>query len=365
MKIECLKENILENISIAEKISGKNLTHPILNCILLTAKGKTLTIRSTNLDLGIEITIPVKVLEEGVIAVSGSVLYNTILTLKDSKVEFETIKNNLCIKTNTNKTLIKINQHDDFPTIPIIKDGNKFTLNKDVLLQGIGSVWYSASYSAIKPELSSVYLYSKDGKIIFVSTDSFRLSEKTIAINSNIDFDPILIPVKNIQEILKVIENSDDKFEIVVGDNQISFLFKNIYLTSRIIDGTFPDYKQIIPKDKTTEIILLKQDFTHSLKQINIFSDRFNQVGFHIDVSKKEFKLHSENSDVGETTINLLGTISGDDLDINFNLKYIIDCFQSISSDSISLTFNGLNKPVVIRGVSDNSFLYLVMPMNK
>lgn len=365
MKIECLKENILDNISIAEKISGKNLTHPILNCILLIAKGKTLTIRSTNLDLGIEISIPVNVKEEGVIAVSGSILYNTILTLKDSKIEFETIKDNLSIKTNTNKTLIKVNKHDDFPTIPIIKDGNKFILNKEVLTQGIGSIWYSASSSAIKPELSSIYLYSKDSKIVFVATDSFRLAEKVIAINSKIEFDPILIPVKNIPEILRVLENVDDKFEIIIGDNQVTFLFKNIYLTSRIIDGTFPDYKQIIPKEKTTEIIVLKQDFTHALKQINIFSDRFNQVGFHINTQKKEFTLHSENMDIGETTINLLGTMSGDSLDINFNLKYIIDCFQSIPSDSISLTFNGLNKPIVIKGVSDNSFLYLVMPMNK
>ena len=365
MKVECVKESLVNTISTAEKISGKNHTQSILSCKLLTTKGKNLSIRSTNLELGIEITLTVKVIKEGTVAVSGSVLYNSISTIQGDVVELELIGGNLSVKNNTGKTLIKTHNNNDFPTIPKVKGDVSLKLKKEGFLQGIQSVWYSASPSTIKPELSSLYIYYKDGNMVFVATDSFRLAEKTVIVGSIKEFNPILIPIKNIPEIIRVLEQSDDTFEITLSNNQIAFVFGNIYLTSRIIDGTFPDYKQIIPKITTTEVIALKQDFLLTLKHTTIFLDRFNQVGFNINKTKKQLFLSSKNSDIGETNTSLSTTITGDDLDINFNLKYVFDCFQSIHSDNISLSFSGLSKPLIIRGVSDNSFLYLVMPMNK
>jgi DNA polymerase-3 subunit beta len=174
-----------------------------------------------------------------------------------------------------------------------------------------------------------------------------------------------LIPYKNIPEIIRILEQINDDVSVSLNKNQISFEYKGIYLFSRVIDGVFPDYKQIIPKQSSTEVVVLKQDLIDGLKVSHIFSDKFNQITITVDPKTKEFSLKTKNSDVGENTHNLDATIEGDSLTINFNQKYIVDCFQSIESDSISLLFNGLNRPMVIHPATDKSFTYLVMPMNR
>ena len=123
---------------------------------------------------------------------------------------------------------------------------------------------------------------------------------------------------------------------------------------SRLIDGSFPDYKQIISKEVTTEAVVLRQDFINVLKKTTIFSDSFNQIRFKIEPEKKMFVISSHNNDVGETIDNLNAALTGDSLEISFNHKYIIDCFQSLNADSVSLSFGGLSRPMVIRGVADN-----------
>lgn len=369
MKVECKKENLINNVSLAEKATGKNLTLPVLGCLLLEAtKDNILKIRATNLDLGIELKIPSKVIKPGIIVVPGNILYSVINSIFDSsKILLEVEDQNLVISTEKSKTVIKSLPSDDFPTLPTVLDtDNSFKINTGEFLKGIQSVWYSASTTTIKPELSSVYVYIYDKKLYFVSTDSFRLSEKIITPKNISEFEPILIPIKNILEIIKVFEYLGNKeIEVHLNNNQISFVSDEIYLTSRLIDGNFPDYKQIIPKKYSTELILLKQDFVNILKKINIFIDKSNQVKFFINVSDKSFVLRAQNKDIGETTESIETAITGDDIEISFNHRYITDCLQTINSDSISLSFNGLGKPVVIRGVSDNSFLYLIMPMNK
>ena len=367
MKIECTKENLVESISIAEKISGKNLTLPVLNNLLLVVKGGKFFIRSTNLDLGVEIEVACKVEKEGTVAVSGSVLHGLVSTIYNSnKVNLEVVNDNLVVSTPSNNALIKTVPNDDFPTLPKVESDGNINVKAVDFINGLKSVWYSASISSIKQELSSVYIYHKDGKIVFVSTDSFRLAEKTVQIKDKIDdFDPILLPLSNILEIIRVLEYIGGNIDIKISNNQISFISDKIYLTSRLINGNFPDYKQIIPKEYKTEVVVLKQDIINTLKNTNVFSDKFNQVSFSINPTEKTFTVSSRNENVGEVTDAVDAAITGEGLNINFNHKYISDCFQSINQDSVSFEFAGLSKPVVVRGVGDPSFFYLVMPMNK
>jgi len=368
MKIECSKESLLNSVSIAEKATGKNLNLSVLGCLLLEVKDNKLIIKATNLDLGIEINIPVKVIKSGITAIPGNILYSSISAIySGSKITLELIKNNLIISTNNSKTSINSYPHNDFPTLPVIENNNNsFKIYSNDFLKGLEAVWYSSSNSTIKPELASVYIYERDKKIVFVGTDSFRLSEKKVLHKDVPDFNPLLIPIRNIPEIIRVLEHlGDENIEIIFNENQISFTTNKIYLTSRLTDGTFPDYEQIIPKKFSTEVVLLKQDLLNVLKKINIFSDKFNLVTFNISTKKKSFTLYTQNSEVGETTETIQAAVTGEDLDINFNHRYINDCLQSITSDSISLSFDGMGKPVVIKGVSDPSYLYLVMPMNR
>ncbi len=368
MRIECVQDKLKEGISLAEKIAGKHMTLPVLSCLLLEAQEKNLlVIKATNLDLGIEINISAKVNEPGIIAVPAQTLSGFISGISEGEkgVKLEAKDGTLKIHTPQGIGTLKTQGADDFPSIPRVSGENTFTMHGADFIKGLKSVWYSSSVSSIKPELSSVYIYCENEYVVFVATDSFRLAEKKVKIKRSKDFGQILIPYKNIPEILRVLENCNEEVEVTLDKNQISFSFRGIYLVSRVVDGVFPDYKQIIPKQSTTESIILKQDLINALKLSNIFSDKFNQINIRVNVNEKKCEIRTKNNDVGENITSLDAAITGEGIDINFNYKYIIDCFQSINSDSVSLNFNGMNRPMVITPVSDNTFRYLVMPMNR
>lgn len=366
MKIECLKEKLLQIISKTERVVSKNSTLPILSCLLLEIKNNHLQIKATNMDLGIESAMPVKVETDGVVAVLGSVFNNLISNIQSGKSIFlELVDNNLQIKTEYSKTIIKSYPFDDFPTIPKVSNGLSFDLDVKKFISGLKSVCFSSSLSHVKPELSSVYIYTNHNDLIFVATDSFRLAEKKIKVAKDNGFFSILIPFKNIQDIIRIFEDVNGDVNVCLSKNQISFSYDSNYLVSRVIDGVFPDYKQIIPNESKTEAVVLRQDLLSTLKISNIFSDKFNQVNIKILPSKKIFEITTKNSDIGENINMIPAALSGDDIAVNFNYKYIVDCLQSIDSDSVSLSFCGVSKPLTIRGVSDGSFTYIVMPMNK
>ncbi len=367
MKFECNKEKISSAISKAEKITGRNVSLPVLSCILIEAKDDKVKIKATNLDIGLSIEMPCKVSEAGVCAVSGSILnsYLSNLGKGDSDLNFSLQNENLYIYSKNSETTIKTLPAEDFPNIPVIEEKKKFVIESKDFLKGFQSVWYSASVSNIKPELSSVYIYPDGENIYFVATDSFRLAEKNIRIGKTDGFESILIPFKNTTEIARVFEDQDTEIEIVFDENQIALKNKNIYLVSRIIDGVFPDYKQIIPKTETTVVNVLKEDFLQALRISNIFSNNFNQTTFSVMPSDNVLEVSTQNKDKGETINKIRINAEGEAIKISFNHKYLSDCFSSISSDSLKLIFNGVGKPLVITGSKDSTFRYLVMPMNK
>ncbi len=367
MKIECSIEKLKEALMSVERITGKNSTLPVLESILFIAKDKNLILRSTNLNIGIEIKIGAKIEKEGSVAIKGitlTALFSALNIKEDSNVILELVDNNLLVKTKNNTILLKSVSFEDFPTIPIVK-GEEFFISSKTFIEGIKAVYYSASISEIKPEIGSIYIYTENQFLIFVSTDSFRLAEKRIKLKEKISLNNVLIPFKNIIEIIKIFENKKENIKITLQKNLLSIKTPEIYLTSRTTDGLFPDYKQIIPKEATTEVVVLKQDLLSALKISNIFNDKFNQVNFIINPKEKVFELKTKNIEVGENTSVLSGAISGEEVVVNFNYKYIIDCFQSIPNDSLNLKLNGDNKAMIITGIGDPSFRYLIMPMNR
>lgn len=365
MKLECSTDKIKEAVSQVEKIVSKNSTLEVLSSVLLTATGKSLKLKATNLSLGIEIEIPANIEKEGEMAISGSVLNSTVLNLGNEKIlNLEQKENNLTISNKNSSVLLKSVPKEDFPGLPVV-EGDSFEISSKDLMEGVKAVFYSSSVSDIKPEISSVFLYTNENNIFFVATDSFRLAEKTIKNKNESEITSLLIPYKNIIEILKVISGFNEDIKISYNKNQIAFSSSGFYLTSRLVDGVFPDYKQIIPKEYETTVIVLKNDLQNALKLSGIFSDKFNQITMSIKPEEKVFEIYSENKDVGENKTKLDGSLKGADIQININQRYLLDCFQSITDDSITLNFNGPNKPLIIKGNGDKSFQYLIMPMNR
>jgi DNA polymerase III subunit beta len=365
MKIECVKEKLLNAVQTAERITGKNLTLPILSTLYIETKQSKVVIKATNLDLGIEVEIPAKITAQGSVSVPGSILLGLLINSDADKVDLELVDNTLHISSGRASATVKTFAGEEFPIIPRTSTAKTLEIDTEHFVDGLRSVWFSAATSSIKPELASVFVYTEGEYMLFVATDSFRLAEKKVPAKKAKDFPGILIPFKNIGEIIRVLENVGGVVNVSIDGNQISFEKDSLYLLSRVIDASFPDYKQILPKESTTECVLLKQDLITALKIANVFSDSFNQVMMKIVPGQKLFELTTKNSQVGENITTIEAALTGEDVSISFNYKYIFDSFSSIKSDSVILSFQGMGKPVSIKGVSDKTFQYIVMPMNK
>lgn len=366
MRVITIKEKILSAVVLAERITGKKESLPILSCILIDV-GKEISIRATNLEAGIDIKVQGEVEERGVVAVTASVLSQTIKSINSEKITLRTEGQNLIVEARGTKTLIKAVSHDEFPKLS--KDGvgvNSFSVERERLLGGIKAVSYSASMSMIRPELGSVYVSIKKGGLVCVATDSFRLAEKRIACSVSSDGGEILVPLKHASELIYILERLiDDKVALNVSDSELSVSSENLRFLSRVVDGTFPNYQEIIPKQFVTEATILKNDFAETLRKARVFSGNDQNVGLHIYPKKKIFTATAQSADVGEMSDSIDAAVSGEDIDINFHIGYLADCIASIESDSIVLGFGGASKPLVIRGVSDSSFTYLAMPLNR
>ncbi len=365
MKLECINEKLKSVVSVADRLTGKNVALPALSSILLVASGKSLKVRATNLSLGIEIEIPAKVEKEGVVAVTGAILSNFLSnTPSNGSLEINTENDNIRISSKTSNALIKCVPYEDFPTLPTV-NGMSFEIQTEKLLDGFRSVVFSGAQSDIKPEIASVYVYSEDNEIIFVATDSFRLAEKRIKMKTAIEMTPILIPLKNVSDIVRTFEASGDTVVVTVSEHQVSFTSGGFYVTSRLVSGIFPDYRQIIPKEQNTEAVILKSDLIQAIRLSNVFSGKFNQINLVLDPANKTCSLSSKNSDIGEQKTVITGAIKGDKIEVLLNYRYISEVLNIIGSDSISIECSEVNKPIVVKGIGESGFLYLMMPMNR
>ncbi len=365
MKIKCTGEKLKNAIILTERITGKNLTLPVLGALLFIASGKTLKIRATNLSLGIEFEIQAVVEEEGTILVKGDVIATIMNNLPNEEIVLTTENENLIVKTKKSRLLVKSLPIEDFPTLPMVQGEQSFEIDASVLVQGIRSVYFCAAVSDIKPEIAAIYVYTDQGQLVFVATDSFRLAEKKIKIKGIPDVSQLLIPFKNITEILRILEVCSGEVRITYTKNLLALSFGGVYLTSRLVDGVFPDYRQIVPKTWKTQCVLLKQELINTLKLSTVFIDKFQQITLSLNPETKQVSISSKNADIGETVTEIDAAVSGEPTEVNINLRYFLDAFQGLSGDSVSVELMEPNRPLVVKSITDTSFLYLLMPLNR
>jgi DNA polymerase-3 subunit beta len=365
MKLILPKQPLLEGAILAERITGKKESLPVLSCILLDAQ-KGLIIRATNLEAGIEIHVSGEIEEKGMIAVPASILTSTLRSISGDKVTLRSEEGNLLVESRGSKTLIKAIPHEEFPVLSEGEGKKGSAVSREKLLKGVQSVAYAASPSMIRPELGSVYISLKSTGMTCVATDSFRLSEKTITGVTGKDAGEILIPLKHVNELTYILEHiPSEQVDLSVEDFQLSIASEGVRFISRVVDANFPDYKTIIPKQATTEATLLKSDLIDMLRKARVFSGADQHVGLHVYPKKKIFSATARSAEVGEMSDTLEAAVSGEDLDINFHIGYLSECLPSIDSDSVTLSFAGVGRPLILRGVGDASFMYLVMPLNR
>jgi DNA polymerase III subunit beta len=366
MKCRATKEQLLPAILNTERTTGKNQTLPILACILLEVQGTTWRCTATNLEVGIRHEVLVHDTEDGKVAVRGSVLAQVIGSLpQGASVTLTAEGTHLLVESVSGSSRIAVQDVEEFPSLPVVQDGVRVELPQKALFDTLTSVSHCASTNTIKPELASVYVRAHNGTLTTVATDSFRLAEKKVALKKPVDAEPFLIPSRSVQDLLRVLEQTESPVELCVGEHQLSLEVGSLFLTLRLTAGTFPDYEQIIPKEFVTEATMLVADFEQALKRASIFSDKYNQVLVQMDPVSGKVTVHTENSAVGDTTDSVSATVTGEELATRFNQRYVQEAFGPIATDSFVFSFSGVSHPAIIRPVGDDSYRYLVMPMNR
>lgn len=372
MKFTCLQENLIEALNISSHIAGLNKTSlPILNNILLTAKEGELKISSTNLEIAAEIKIRSKIEKEGKITVPAQVLNNYINLLPKQPLKFETNKNILIVSTKNQKAKINGMSAEEFPIIPQIDTKKKCTLDSQRFKKALEKVIFSISSSDIRMELSGALFsfQNKDNQknLVIAGTDSYRLSEIAIPLKKNelkTEKD-IIVPLRALQEVAKIIKSDqEEEIELFLSENQILFIYQDIEIISRVINGTYPDYKQTIPTNIKTKALLNREEFVRIVKSASFFAKSgVNDINLKFVPKKNQLIVSSLNNQVGENEAIIDADITGEPNEIIFNYRYLIDGLNNMSGSEVTLEIVNDDSPGLIKSEEDKSYFYLIMPI--
>lgn len=361
MKIITNKISLLNGINIVQKAVPSKTTLPILEGILLEAKNGKLKITGTDLEIGIETTINVDVILPGRIVISSRILGEIVRKLPDSDIELE-LKDNNIINIKCEKSHFKINglTPDEFPELPQVKKENGIVLCQNKLKEMIRQTIFSISTDEIRPILTGVLFEAIGDKISMVALDGFRMAVKSYGIINDASFKAV-IPGKSLSEIGKILEDTDESVYIYFSKNQILVQIQDTIVISRLLEGEFINYKQIIPSDYKIKIVVETEKLIESCERAALFArdSSNNMIKFEINEDIMSIKSNSQNGDVQE---EIKIDKQGEDIEIAFNAKYFMDVLKVIDSKSITIEFTTNISPSILRPSDDNCYLYLILP---
>lgn len=370
MKFEINSIKLFKIINQVGKARNKNTLNPLLNNLYLKVEDNNLIIRATNLEITCEKTTPVKGIVNGECLINGDVFVkiSNHFTNIDTNINCELVNNTLFISYLKVKLQLKTYSFEDFPTPP--KLGKKITdLNTKVLIDLIKSVSFCAASTEIKPEISSIYIYTSGKDLYSVATDSFRLAEKKIILDNEIGDINILISQKNINEMINILESSleeEGDIEIFNNENILTIQNNNLSLSVRSINGNFPDYKQLFPRKWETKVIIDKNELKNILNLSTVFINNYSYIDLEIDIKENIIKTKSKNDNIGSIEKETKPeSLEGEEINSSYNSNYFLDGISHINGETLELLFTQNNKPMFIRDANNESFTYLLMPLNK
>jgi len=364
MKLICTQENLKNGLLTAGRIISPSNTLPILNNILLKTENGLLKIASTNLEVAVSTQVRCKIEEEGAITVFSKTIIDLINNLPNKNISLETIGADLHIETENYKTSVKTLPADEFPLIPEPEGKEKISLGAQELKNAINQVVFAVSTNQTQPEISGVFMNVEEKIITLAATDRYRLAEKKITLPKSAGFSQqVVIPQKTILELSRVIGNQTEDIEITLNPNQISFTLGQTQIISRLIDGQYPDYKQIIPQNSSTVIHTQKQAFINALKAGGIFSQGSNSVKFDFAQGKQVLTVTSESQDLGKSVVELPSEIEGGDGELILNHRYILDCLSCMETPNVIVKIINDSSPSLILPEGKNDYVYLIMPI--
>ncbi|MDD4123099.1 MAG: DNA polymerase III subunit beta [Candidatus Pacebacteria bacterium] len=368
MKFTCLKDILKKSLNVCSTVSIKSDLE-ILNNVLLSVKGNKMIIKATDLEVGINYTIEGKGEKDGDVVASAKILIDLLNNIKEDKIHLEVKDNCLTLKNDNGEYNIQIANIEEYPDIPSIESEQYISMSIMDLEICLNQVVKSVGDVLGKEELNSIYIYNKEDNLIFVSTDTFRLSERKLnknqfSVNINEEIGCI-VPIKSVHSVLKVIGSLDDKeseCKIYINSNQIYFDFSNVNLISKLIEGTYLKYSSIIPSSFDVKINLKKDDLVSAVKTTSVFSTKIKDLFFEVNSQNNMLVLKGLDTSKGSGSNTLKCSVEGVDLKIAFNYPYLLDGLESIKDEEI---FIGLNKdrPGLIKSLNKDDYIYIIAPL--
>jgi DNA polymerase III subunit beta len=374
MKLSILQENLKQGLFAVSHIANKNISLPILNNIMIRAEKGNISLESTNLEIGIISDIRGRVEEDGLYTVDSKVFTDYVSLLPNQKINISKKDNNIKIECSNYKTKIKGMEAEEYPVIPKIENNLDVVVDVDEFKKALSQVIFAVSGNESRLELTGVLFNFNNNVLTMAATDSYRLSEKELKTKTNglNEEKNIIIPAKTLQELIRIVSGikegieEDKMLEIKFSENQILFILKSTQIISKLIEGQYPDYKQIIPKDPKTTARVNKQEFIRAVKTSSIFSKTgINDVNLDFPKDKNALIITSTSGQTGENTTNLDAEVRGEDNGIVVNCNYLLDGLNNIKDENIIIKITDNNTPCVISGEEDKKYKYIIMPIKQ
>jgi DNA polymerase-3 subunit beta len=374
MKLSILQENLKQGLFTVSHIANKNINLPILNNIMVRAEKGNISLESTNLEIGIVCDIRGKVEEDGFYTVDSKIFTDYVNLLPNQKINIFKKENNIKIECANYKTKIKGMSAEEYPIIPKVDNDLSIIIDVNEFKKALAQVIFAVSGNESRLELTGVLFEFNKDVLIVAATDSYRLAEKKIKIKTNnlLEEKNIIIPAKTLQEVMRIISGTKDEIEenkmleIRFSDNQILFVFKTTQITSKLIEGQYPDYKQIIPKEPKTTAKINKAEFIRAVKTSSIFSKTgINDVNLDFPKDKKVLVITSTSGQTGENTTSLEADVNGIDNGIVVNCNYLLDGLNNIKDENVVIEITDNNTPCVVRGEEEGDYKYIIMPIKQ
>lgn len=363
MKLTVTQENLAKALSVVGRVASGKTPLPILNNILLRTDNNRLLLAATNLEIAITHHIGAKIATEGALTVPAKLMTEFITNLPKGNVELKADGTKLHITSGTYSSTIHGIAPDEFPVLPAIESDTSYQIETGILKRAIQQTVLVTSRDDTRPVLTGVYCHTHEGKLYFAATDGYRLAERELlAVEDEIS---AIIPAQTLQDVLRVVSEETKKVAMLIDDNQVRFLLDEIEITSRLIDGNFPDYRQLIPSSSDITAELDKDEFVRVTKIASLFArDSGGSVTIKTDATAKTLSIHSVASQLGENTSVIETNVSGD-AQVTLNSRYLLEGLGCIDDKSVNFAFSGKLSPCILRasGASQSMYTHIIMPL--
>ena len=364
MELTVTQENLTRALGAASRVASTKTQLPILGNILLKTDGHRLLIAATNLEIASTQHIGAKIINPGAITIPARLITEFVASLPKTTVTLKVTENKLSLKAEGYSSVINGMIADEFPELPAINDKTavSYAINTTALKQAITQTILTASNDATRPVLTGVFWHSHEGSLYLAATDGYRLSEKRlVATTSDV---AAVIPTSTLQEVLRSISDDTNEVEMLFDESQVRFRLNDAEITSRLIDGNFPDYRQLIPATSETSVTIPRSEFAQITKVAGLFArESGGSVTLTADANGGKLSLHSIASELGENTSEAAAEVTADG-QVTLNSRYLTDALNVIDGDNITFRFSGKLAPCVLSvNQADADYQHVIMPM--